>query len=222
MDAQGRKQKRDRTGRKQEREGRKDKRNRTGRNQDRTGRKQECDHRHNWLRRTLNIQRTWVRCLLFGTKTVEVRKYPLDGRQGEEFFIEETGGKKAPCGFKNSIVAIIRFKSDFKYISYQHFRDDEPRHRIPEGSEFDWDPSVDPNLYGWEVDYVKRYVNCLRPAEKKGNISAKALARRGTFVRNESQSHAADAAATSIQVPPGTLADACEEVPRVPGLVDGP
>ena len=201
MDAQGRKQKRDRTGRKQEREGRKDKRNRTGRkqeregrkdqrnrkgrNQDRTGRKQECDHRHNLLRRTLNIQRTWVRCLLLGTKTVEVRKYPLDGRQGEEFFIEETGGKKAPCGFKNSIVAIIRFKSDFKYTSYQHFRDDEPRHRIPEGSEFDWDPSVDPNLYGWEVDYVKRYVNCLRPAEVKGVIGAKALKRRGTFVHKE-------------------------------------
>ena len=215
MDAQGRKQKRDRkgrkqdrtgrkqdrTGRKQEREGRKDKRNRTGRNQDRTGRnqdrtgrKQECDHRHNWLRRTLNIQRTWVRCLLFGTKTVEVRKYPLDGRQGEEFFIEETGGKKAPRGFKNSIVAIIRFKSDFKYTSYQHFRDDEPRHRIPEGSEFDWDPSVDPDLYGWEVDYVKRYVNCLRPAEVKGVIGAKALKRRGTFIHNESQSVPTDAA----------------------------
>ena len=201
MDAQGRKHKRDRkgrkqdrtgrkqdrTGRKQEREGRKDQRNRKGRNQDRTGRKQECDHRHNWLRRTLNIQRTWVRCLLLGTKTVEVRKYPLDGRQGEEFFIEETGGKKAPRGFKNSIVAIIRFKSDFRYTSYQHFRDDEPRHRIPEGSEFDWDPSADPppDLYGWEVDYVKRYVNCLRPAEVKGVIGAKALKRRGTFVHKE-------------------------------------
>ena len=190
MDAQGRKQKRDRTGRKQEREGRNQdrtsrKQDRKDRNQDRTGRKQECDHRHNWLRRTLNIQRTWVRCLLFGTKTVEVRKYPLDGRQGEEFFIEETGGKKAPRGFKNSIVAIIRFKSDFKYTSYQHFRDDEPRHRIPEGSEFDWDPSVDLDLYGWEVDYVKRYANCLRPAEVKGVIGAKALKRRGTFVHKE-------------------------------------
>ena len=101
------------------------------------------------------------------------------------FYGEETGGKKAPRGFKNSIVGIIKFKSDFKYTSYQHFRDDEHRHGIPEGSEFDWDPSVDLDLYGWEVDYVKRYVNCLRPAEVKGMIGAKALKRRGTFVHEE-------------------------------------
>ena len=126
--------------------------------------------------------------MLLGTKTVEARKYPLDGRQGEELYIEETGGKKPPRGFKNSIVAIIRFKNDFKYISYQHFRDDEPRHRIPEGSEFDWDPSVHVDLYGWEVDYVKRYVNSLRPAAVKGAIGAKALKRRGAFVCDESQS----------------------------------
>ena len=136
----------------------------------------------------MNIQRTWTRLLLLGTKTVEVCKYPLDVRQGEEFYIEETGGKKAPRGFKNSIVGIIRFKGDFKYTSYQHFRDDEPRHRIPEGSEFDWDPSVHLDLYGWEVDYVKRYVNSLRPAAVKGVIGAKALKRRGTFVCDESQS----------------------------------
>ena len=132
--------------------------------------------------------------MLLGTKPLEVRKYPLDRRQGEEFYIEETGGKKAPRGFKNSIVGIIRFKSDFKYTYYQHFRDDEHRHRIPEGSEFDWDPSVDLDLYGWGVDYVKRYVNCLRPAEVKGVIGAKALKRRGTFIHNESQSVPTDAA----------------------------
>ena len=81
----GRKDTRDRKGRKQKREGRKDKRDRAGREQKREGRKQKCDRRQHLLRRTLNIQRTWTHRLLLGTKTVEVRKYPLDRRQGEEF-----------------------------------------------------------------------------------------------------------------------------------------
>ena len=123
----------------------KDTRDRKGRKQDRKGRKQKRGRRDR-LRmqtlRTLNFQRPWAQLLVRGVKTVEVRTYPMRNRQGEDHYVEETGGKKAPRGFKNAIVGTIRFKGDFKYTSYQPFRDDEARHCILAGSEFDWDQST--------------------------------------------------------------------------------
>ena len=66
------------------------------------------------------------------------------------------------------------------YTSYQHFRDDEHRHCIAAGSEFDWDQSADQDMYGWEVDYVERFVNPVAPAATKGPLGAKGLIRKFT------------------------------------------
>ena len=101
---------------------------------------------------------------------------------GESRYIEETAGKKPPPGFANGIVGVITFNREFKYTSYQDFRDDEPRHCIPVGSAFDWDPCVHKEMYGWEVEYVVPFKNRLHPAQSKGIIGAKTLQRRGTFV----------------------------------------
>ena len=191
----GRKQ--NRTGRKQERSRRKDIRVRTwtGRKQDRqgrdqTGRKQDCSgrnqsrlNRRRKKRRTLNVQHQWACLLLQGVKTVEVRTWPLGRRQGEEHWIEETGGDKPPLGFKNFLVGVITFKDDFQYTSYSHFRSDEHRHQIPAGSPFDWDVVKTSVLYGWTVDDVCRLAKPLPAAAIKGTIGAKPITRRGTFKR---------------------------------------
>ena len=135
----GRKQ--NRTGRKQERSRRKDirVRTRTGRKQDRqgrdqTGRQQDRSWRNQTGRkqlnrgrkkqRTLNVRHQWACLLLQGVKTVEVRTWPLGRRQGEEHWIEETGGDKRPRGFKKFLVGVITFKEDVQYTSYSHFRSD--------------------------------------------------------------------------------------------------
>ena len=127
----GRKQ--NRTGRKQERSRRKDIRIRTGRKQDRVGRDQTGQkrdrlgrnqtgrkrdeagkrlNRREKKRRTLNVQHQWACLLLQGVKTVEVRKFPLGRRQGEEHWIEETGGNKPPLGFNHFLVGVIKFKDE--------------------------------------------------------------------------------------------------------------
>ena len=119
--------------------------------------------------------------MLQGGKTVEVRTYPLGRRQGEQHWIEETGGNKPPRGFKNSVVGLIMFKGDFQYTSYAHFRSDELCHQIPAGSAFDWDAAKTLVLYGWAVDYVLRLANPRPAAAIKGMIGAKPTKRRGTL-----------------------------------------
>ena len=154
----------------------------------REGRQQNRDFRFQKTLRTLNVQRPWAQLLIRGDKPVEVRTYRLVNRVGEDFYVEETVGQRPQRGFENGIVGTIRFKGDFKYTSYQHFRDDESRHCIPEGSAFDWDPSTGQDLYGWEVDSVERYVNRAAPAAVEGVVGAKALQPKVSFVRNDSQS----------------------------------
>ena len=183
----GRKQKRSkdiriRTGRKRDQRGR----DQTGRKQDRKGRNQTGRkqlNRREKKRRTLNVQHQWACLLLQGVKTVEVRTWPLGRRQGEEHWIEETGGDKRPRGFKNFLVGVITFKEDFQYTSYSHFRSDEHRHQIPAGSPFDWDTWKTKVLYGWTVDDVCRLAKPLPAAAIKGTIGAKPIKRRGTFKR---------------------------------------
>ena len=131
----------------------------------------------------LNVQHQWACLLLQGVKTVEVRTWPMGRRQGEEHWIEETGGDKRPQGFKNFLVGVITFKDDFQYTSYSHFRSDELRHQIPAGSPFDWDVAKKTFLYGWTVDYVCRLAKPLPAAAIKGTIGAKPIMRRGTFKR---------------------------------------
>ena len=106
---------------------------------------------------------------------------PLGRRQGEEHWIEETGGGKKPRGFKNFLVGVITFKDDFQYTSYSHFRPDELCHQIPVGSSFDWDVAKSPFLYGWTVDDVCRLAKPLPAAAIKGTVGAKPITRRGTF-----------------------------------------
>ena len=110
-----------------------------GRKQNRTGRKQDRSDRKTLDLRTLNVQHQWARLLLQGAKIAEVRTFNLGRRQGEEHWIEETGGNKPPLGFKNFIVGVIKFKGDCQYTSYSHFRSDEVCHQIPAGSSFDWE-----------------------------------------------------------------------------------
>ena len=127
------------------------------------------------------MRHQWARLLLQGAKTVEVRTFALGRRQGEEHWIEETGGTKPPRGFKNFVVGLIKFKGDFQYTSYAHFRSDEICHQIPAGSAFDWDVAQTPLLYGWAVDYVRRLANPRPAALIKGMIGAKPIKHGGTF-----------------------------------------
>ena len=176
---EGRKQIRQKDGRKRERPNRirqKDGRKREGR--------ERVENRSRKFLRTLNVQHHWARLLLGREKSVEVRKYPLGGRRGEEHFIEETRGRDGGRGFKNAIVGTIAFSRDFQYETYAQFRSDEHRHRIPAGSSFDWDVATVPVLYGWEVEHVHEFVNPQPAVAVKGMIGAKAVRRRGTF-RNQ-------------------------------------
>ena len=195
----GRKQ--DRTGRKQDRTGREQVRVRTGRKQDRTGRKQDRTGRVRTSRkqdrtgrvrfelrtqrklRGLNVQQPWARLLLDGTKTVEVRTYPLKSYKMEMLHLIETGGRKASPDFRTCTIGQIQFESDFQYTSLEVFRDDERRHCIPRGSPFDWRPDVTPKLYGWIVCDAAYYVKPKSKPSKRGMIGSKEYLSRGHPVK---------------------------------------
>jgi len=175
----------DRRGRKQDRSGRKQ--DRSGRKQDRSGRKQDrsgdCrDRRVQKKMKGLNVQKPWARALLEGTKTVEVRTYPL-GKKGFEigvdYCVTETCGKADLA----REVGTVRFKEEFEYANLDAFRNDEHRHCIPEGSPYDWQLATTPKLYGWVVDVARPFVKPIPPPAKRGMIGSKATRRRATYAK---------------------------------------
>ena len=133
--------------------------------------------------RGLNVQQPWARLLLDGTKTVEVRTYPLRSYKMEMLHLIETGGRKASPDFKTCTIGQIRFESDFQYTSLEAFHEDERRHCIPRGSQFDWQPDVTPQLYGWIVYDVTYYAKPKGKPSKRGMIGSKPYLSRGTPVQ---------------------------------------
>jgi hypothetical protein len=121
-------------------------------------------------RRGLNIQWPFSQLILRGLKTEEIREYELDYRsiagKDEEVWLVETKGP-SPKASKNAIVddvdigprpqdaqivATITFTSCHRYTSEQQFRDARDRHRVADGSQFEWKPGV---IYGWQVGTVR-------------------------------------------------------------------
>lgn len=73
---------------------------------------------------------TWI---LNGEKTIETRTTPsLRPYVGKTVGIIRTG-----CG-KAHLVGFVEIRGEIHYLSYDAFRDDYDRHRVPEGSSYDF------------------------------------------------------------------------------------
>ena len=104
--------------------------------------------------RGLNVQRPWAPMLLDGSKVIETRTYDIDKQKcfaNEWFWVVETPGKKRQRGQRAHITGCIKFSSEsVRYTSLAQWRADEDKHRIPAGSEYDWNGRG--AMYGWRVE----------------------------------------------------------------------
>ena len=90
----------------------------------------------------------FARTLITGTKSVEIRRYPLK-KIGCECFVDYCVTETTGCSSEAKEIGTVRFESEFEYTSMDAFRNDEHRHRIPEGPPYDWQPASTPKLFGW-------------------------------------------------------------------------
>lgn len=125
--------------------------------------------------RGLNIQWPFSQLILMGVKTEEVREYDLGHRKictaSEETWIVETRGlhahattdaicaglEVAPRPQAAQIVGTVTFDSASKYDGTHAFRSARDRHRIADGSKFDWDGKG--SRYGWRVGTARALRN---------------------------------------------------------------
>lgn len=162
--------------------------------------------------RGLNIQRPWARLILAGIKTIEARSYALKGYTQEDLWIIETPGKaKSARGstmsafgkitglqyakseakeskltpFASSIIGVVRFGSSFQYSDLAQWRADEPRHRIPRNSTFDWLGKTP--MFGWRVVSVKALAEPQKPPARKGIIGCKPLTRVALYSTDDTE-----------------------------------
>jgi len=157
--------------------------------------------------RGINIQRPWAHLILQGAKTIEARRYALKGYLGENLWVIETkggsertralwsgasrgvglGGRRrqgrggaATSPFVSRIVGVVRFDSSFRYTDLAQWRADEARHRIPEGSPFDWEgPTESPKseMHGWRVASAWALAEPQAGPAEKGMIGCRAVTR---------------------------------------------
>lgn len=76
------------------------------------------------------------------------------------------------------IVGTVEFIGCKKYETYEEWRKDAERHRVPKGSEFDWQSGP---MYGWEVGSVKRLLEPQPGPKQKGMIGSRAVTRMAVF-----------------------------------------
>ena len=125
--------------------------------------------------RGLNIQWPFSQLILMGEKTEEVREYDLGHRkictESEETWIVEARGlhahattdaicdglEVAPRPRAAQIVGTVTFDSASKYDGTRAFRSARDRHRIADGSKFDWDGKG--ARYGWRVGTARALRN---------------------------------------------------------------
>jgi hypothetical protein len=87
-------------------------------------------------------------------------------------------GAECQTKLKAKIVGIVKFIQSKEYKTYEEWRDDADRHRVPKNSEFDWQSG---KMFGWEIGEVKRLVKPQLAPKKKGNISSKATTRMALY-----------------------------------------
>lgn len=129
--------------------------------------------------RGLNVQRPWAPMLLDGSKVIETRTYDIDKQKcfaNEWFWVVETPGKKRQRGQRAHITGCIKFSSEsVRYTSLAQWRADEDKHRIPAGSEYDWNGRG--AMYGWRVERAYALRSPLPRPDPKGVINSKPVTR---------------------------------------------
>lgn len=114
-----------------------------------------------------NIQIPWSRLLIWGSKTVETRSYPLPKKYEDvPLALIETPGKYGR--FKSRIIGTITFSHCFQYHDKDSWIRDYKRHLVEEGDEFcDWN---DKPKYGWVVRNIVRFDEFLPAPKRKGIV----------------------------------------------------
>jgi len=129
--------------------------------------------------RGLNVQRPWAPMLLDGSKVIETRTYDIDKQKcfaNEWFWVVETPGKKRQRGERAHITGCIKFsRKSVRYTSLAQWRADEDKHRIPAGSEYDWNGRG--AMYGWRVERAYALRSPLPRPDPKGVINSKPVTR---------------------------------------------
>eukprot|EP00927_Polykrikos_kofoidii_P048463 TRINITY_DN42735_c0_g1_i1.p1 TRINITY_DN42735_c0_g1~~TRINITY_DN42735_c0_g1_i1.p1 ORF type:complete len:756 (-),score=129.10 TRINITY_DN42735_c0_g1_i1:123-2198(-) len=81
---------------------------------------------------------------------------------------------------KARIVGAVRFRGDVCYSTYDEWRADAKRHRVPANTPFDWRPEEGP-MYGWEVDFTQALAVPQPEPAMKGMIGSCAITRLAVF-----------------------------------------
>ncbi|HXH32217.1 MAG TPA: hypothetical protein VNJ01_15550 [Bacteriovoracaceae bacterium] len=118
----------------------------------------------------INVQYPISELILKGEKVVETRTYPIPPSYlGNDLLMIETPGPKG--SFQARIVAIIRFDKCAQYSSLSAFRKDFKRHRVANGSKWDW--TKHKPKWGWEIVFLKKLTSPITFEGKKGIVYTK-------------------------------------------------
>ena len=125
--------------------------------------------------RGLNIQQQWVEKIYSGEKTVEARKKEFPSyTDGNPLWVIETPDK--PKRGKRSvaeIIGVIRFQQGpAEYADYEEWRRDFKRHRVEEGSVFDWNPRKS-RMFAWGIAEARRLAVPIPAPSVRGMIGSK-------------------------------------------------
>lgn len=114
----------------------------------------------------INIQWPISQEILEGRKIIETRTYPIPNKFiGINLFFIETPGLKG--NFKARIVGTIRFSGFKIYKDINEFRNDESKHLVEKGSEWDW---KDKPKYGWIIDNIEVFNKKYLAPPKRGYV----------------------------------------------------
>ncbi len=117
----------------------------------------------------INIQWPISQLILSGEKIVETRTYDIPTKYlNVPMAMVETPGSEG--NFKARTVAIVRFKSSFKYKNKTEFYKDSTRHLVTPESPWAW--SDDKPKWGWEIEIIK-LISPPVPCQSKGIVYRK-------------------------------------------------
>jgi hypothetical protein len=87
-------------------------------------------------------------------------------------------GARRATPVKARIVGTVEFISCKQYHTYEEWRGDAMRHRVPKNSAFDWQSG---KMYSWEIGSVKRLVEPQPGPVSKGMIGSRPVTRMALF-----------------------------------------
>ena len=129
---------------------------------------------HEFCLRGIHIQESQAKRIYDGEKTVEARTWKPGCYSGENWLIE-TPDKPKQNGKRThaEITGVIRFGTAHVYGSYEEWRRDFKRHRVEEGSVFDWKPDKQKSMYAWEILEVRELATPIPAPPVRGLIGTK-------------------------------------------------